>query len=384
MTMRTRRLLTAAVLIGVLAAAGLGTYVITDGRAKERLAPGAKGGLPPAPVSVAPVSRQTVPVRLQAIGNVEAKNTVAVKARIDGQIIAVNFREGQHVSKDDVLFQLDPRAFEAALHQAQANLARDQASRNHAAMQERRYADLLEKNFVSRDAYAQFKTNADTAEAVMRASRAAVETARLNLQYCTIRSPIDGYVGRAMLQLGNVVKANDTNSLVVINQVQPIYVSFAVPEQTLGEIRHRMAAGPLVASVSGRGGSPKGPIAEGKLVFIDNAVDQSTGTIKLRAQFDNRDLALWPGQFVSVSLKLYEQDDAIVVPTLAVQTGPQGEYVFVVRADSTVEVRNVSIARVDGDFAVVEKGLAGGEQVVTRGQLRLAPGAKVLVRPGAA
>jgi multidrug efflux system membrane fusion protein len=321
---------------------------------------------------------------LQAIGNVEAKNTVAVKARIDGQIFAVNFGEGQHVSKGDVLFQLDPRAFEAALHQAQANLARDQASLDHAAMQKRRYADLLEKNFVSKDAYAQFKTNADTAEAVMRASRAAVETARLNLQYCTIRSPIDGYVGRAMLQLGNVVKANDTNPLVVINQVEPIYVSFAVPEQTLGEIRHRMAAAPLVAKVSGRSGSPKGPIAEGKLVFIDNAVDQSTGTIKLRAQFDNRDLALWPGQFVSVSLELYEQHDALVVPTLAVQTGPQGEYVFVLRADSTVEVRKVSIARVDGDLAVVEKGLAGGEQVVTRGQLRLAPGAKVLVRPGAA
>lgn len=376
------RTLAAAALLALLVAAGLGTYVITDGRAKERMNP-AKGP-PPAPVTIATVSIRTVPVRLRAIGNVEAKNTVAVKARIDGQIVAVNFREGQHVSRNDVLYQLDPRVFQAALHQAQANLARDQASLAHAAMQERRYADLLEKNFVSKDAYAQFRTNADTAEAVMKASRAAVETARLNLQYCTIRSPIDGYAGRAMLQLGNVVKANDSNPLVVINQVKPIYVTFAVPEQTLGEIRRHMAQTPLIATVSSKAESPAAPLAEGKLVFIDNAVDQSTGTIKLRAQFDNRDLALWPGQFVNVSLKLYDEKGALVVPSLAVQTGPQGEYVFVLKSDSTVEVRKVTLGRTEDDLAVIEHGLAEGERVVTHGQLRLAPGAKVVVRPDAA
>lgn len=364
-----------------LAAAGSGAYFITDGRAKDR--PAGKGPSP-APVSVAAAAVQSVPVRLRAIGNVEAKNTVAVKARVDGQIVAVNFREGQHVSKDEVLFRLDPRAFEAALHQAEANLARDQASADHAAMQERRYAELREKNFVSKDAYAQFRTNSDTAQAVVKASRAAVETARLNLQYCTIRSSIDGYVGRAMLQLGNVVKANDVNPLVVINQVQPIYVAFAVPEQALGEIRRYMTEGPLAVSVSAKDDGRGAPIAQGRLGFVDNAVDQSTGTIKLRAEFANEDLALWPGQFVNVGITLHDQVDALVVPTLAIQAGPQGEYVFVLKSDSTVEVRKVTIARVEGDLAVVAQGLAKGEQVVTRGQLRLVPGAKAVVRPGAA
>lgn len=375
---RSRRSLLAALFVVIaLAAAGFGAYFITDGRAKER---SARGAPPPAPVSIARVSSQTVPVRLRAIGNVEAKTTVAVKARVDGQIVAVNFKEGQRVSKGDVLFQLDPRAFEAALHQAEANLARDQASADHSAMQERRYADLLEKNFISKDAYAQFRTNADTAGAVVKASRAAVETARLNLQYCTIRSPIDGFAGRAMLQLGNVVKANDAAPLVIVNQVQPIYVSFAVPEQTLGEIRRYMAAGPLTVSVGSKEEAKDAPLAQGRLSFIDNSVDASTGTIKLRAEFENRDLALWPGQFVTVSIDLHDQRDALAVPTLAVQNGPQGEYVFVLKRDSTVEVRKITVARVEGDLSVVSQGLAAGEQVITRGQLRLVPGAKVVVR----
>jgi multidrug efflux system membrane fusion protein len=374
---RSRRNLfaTLAVLIA-LVAAGFGAYFITDGRAKER---SARGSPPPAPVSVALATSQTVPVRLRAIGNVEAKTTVAVKARVDGQIVAVNFKEGQHVSKGDVLFELDPRGFEAALHQAEANLARDQANADHSVMQERRYADLLEKNFISKDAYAQFRTNADTANAVVKASRAAVETARLNLQYCTIRSPIDGFAGRAMLQLGNVVKANDV-SLVILNQVRPIYVTFAVPEQSLGDIRRYMGAGSLVVSVSSKDEGQGAPLGKGRLSFIDNAVDASTGTIKLRAEFENRELALWPGQFVSVSIDLHDQRDALAVPTLAIQNGPQGEYVFVLKPDSTVEVRRVTVARVEGDLAVVAQGLSAGEQVVTRGQLRLVPGAKVVLR----
>ena len=375
---RSRRTLFAALAIVVaLAAAGFGAYFITDGRAKERSARGAPA---PAPVSVARVSSQTVPLRLRAIGNVEPKTTVAVKARVDGQIVAVNFKEGQQVAKGDVLFQLDPRAFEAALHQAEANLARDQASADHSAMQERRYADLLEKNFISKDAYAQFRTNADTAGAVVKASRAAVETARLNLQYCTIRSPIDGFAGRAMLQLGNVVKANDASPLVILNQVRPIYVTFAVPEQALGEIRRYMAAGALAVSVASKEERQGAPLAEGRLGFIDNSVDTSTGTIKLRAEFENRDLALWPGQFVTVTIDLHDQRDALTIPTLALQNGPQGEYVFVLKPDSTVEVRQVSVSRIEGDLAVVGQGLAAGEQVVTRGQLRLVPGAKVAVR----
>jgi membrane fusion protein, multidrug efflux system len=327
------------------------------------------------PVSIAPVLQQTVPFRLQAIGNVEAYSTVAVKARVDGQIIEVNFREGEELRKNSVLFRIDPRPYEATLRQAEATQARDVAQREQARAQERRYKELLEKNFVSKDAYAQFRTNAETAEAVTQASKATVDSARLNLEYCTIRSPIDGYPGKIQIQLGNLVKANDANPLVVLNQVHPIYVSFAVPEQTLSPIRRYMAAGPLMVDA----GPPNSATtaASGRLIFVDNAVDSTTGTIKLRAQFANKDNALWPGQFVNVSVNLYEQKDAIVVPAQAVQTGPDGQYVFVLRQDMTTEVRKVTVERSDSDNVIIAKGLKYGEQVITRGQLRLAPGVKV-------
>ena len=355
------------------------TQFTAEGGAKEKKHP----AVPPAvPVSIAVATQRSMPVAIRAIGNVDAYSTVSIKARVDGQIVEVNFRQGQAVRKGEVLFRLDARPFEAALRQAQANLARDRASRDQARSQERRYLDLLEKHFVSKEAYAQFHTVAETAEAALKAGQAAVETARLNVEYCTIRSPIDGYVGRIMLQLGNLVKANDASPLAVINQVQPIYTTFAVPEQRLGEIRRHMAAGPLAVTVAGPGAQSK-PLATGHLVFIDNAVDVSTGTIKLRAEFENRDLALWPGQFVNVSLKLYEQQNAIVVPSIAVQTGPRGEFVFVIKPDSTTEVRKVAVARNESDLAVIAKGLAEGERVVTRGQLRLSPGVRVVVRPDA-
>jgi multidrug efflux system membrane fusion protein len=324
----------------------------------------------------------SLPVRVQAIGNVEAYTSVSVKSRVDGQIVEVHFREGQEVRKGEVLFRIDPRPFEAALKQAEAQALRDVASRDQAASQERRYQELLEKNFVSKDAYAQYRTNAQTAEATSKATQAALENARLNLEYTVIRSPIDGYVGRALLQAGNMVKANDTPALVVINQVRPIYVSFAVLEQQLASIRRYMAGAPLEVTVS-TSDARHLPLATGKLAFVDNAVDPSTGTIRLRAVFENRDLALWPGQFVAASLRLYEQEDAIVVPAEAVQTGPQGEFVFVYKPDATAEVRKVTIARMEGDSVVIASGLAAGEKVVTRGQLRITPGAKLVPRKDA-
>jgi len=365
--------------IALVAAAAALVYFGGDIRAREKKLP---AGPPPVPVSVATAMERSMSVNLRAIGNVDPFSSVAVKARVDGQIVEVNFREGQAVRRGEVLFRLDSRPFQAALRQAEANLARDTASRDQARSQERRYLDLLEKNFVSKEAYAQFRTNAETAEAQLKASQAALETARLNLEYCTIRSPIDGYVGRVMLQLGNLVKANDANPLVVINQVKPVYVTFAVPEQSLAQIRRHMAEGPLEVAVGSSGAAPA-RLATGRLVFIDNAVDTSTGTIKLRAEFENTDLALWPGQFVAVTVKLYEQKDAIVVPSAAVQTGPQGEYVYVLKADFTTEPRKVTVARTEGDVAVIAKGVAKGEQVVTRGQLRLTPTTKVVVRPEA-
>jgi multidrug efflux system membrane fusion protein len=331
----------------------------------------------PVPVTVAAVAVQSVPFRVQAIGNVEALSTVSVRARVDGQIVEVNFKEGEEVRKGSVLFRIDPRPYEAALRQAEATNARDIAARDQAQSQERRYKDLLEKNFVSKDAYAQFRTNADTAAAVAEASKAAVDSTRLNLEYCTIRSPIDGYPGKIQIQLGNLVKANDTTALVVLNQVHPIYVSFAVPEQTLPAIRSYMSAGPL--TVDARPPNATKSAASGKLIFVDNAVDSTTGTIKLRGQFANKENSLWPGQFVNVTVTLYDQRDAVVIPSQAIQNGPNGEYVFVVKPDMTAEMRKIKSDRTEGDSVIVASGLKGGEQVVTHGQLKLTPGARVRV-----
>jgi len=356
----------------IAVAVALGLHFINDSGAREKRP--ARGPLA-IPVAVAAATQQSVPVRLQAIGNVEAYSTVALKARVDGQIVDVNFTEGQEVKKGDVLFRIDPRPFQAALRQAEANALRDAAGRDQARSQERRYQELLDKNFVSKEAYAQIKTNAQVAEANARASQAALENARLSLAYCTIAAPIDGYTGKVLLQVGNLVKANDVGSLVMINQVKPVYVSFAVPEQQLPTVRKYMELGAL--AVQAVGGDAV--LGKGELIFVDNAVDPSTGTIRMRAQFDNRDASLWPGQFVNVNVKLYDQADAILIPARAVQTGPAGSYVYVVRPDMTAELRKITVERGEGERAVI-KGLASGERVVTRGALRLAPGARVEIR----
>lgn len=335
---------------------------------------------PAVPVVVAPVLMKTIPLHLQAIGNVEPYATVAIKSRIDGQIVKVFFSDGQEVVKGQALFQLDPRPLAASLAQSEAALARDRAQLAHADVQERRYQDLLQKNFISKDAYAQYRTNADTARATVRGDEAAVDNARLQLEYATIRSPISGRTGKIMIQLGNLVKANDTNSLVVINQVSPVYVSFAVPEQSLPEIRKYMARGKL--SVQARLPDSNEDTAAGELAFIDNAVDMTTGTVKLRAVFQNSNRALWPGQFVNAILTLREQLDAIVVPSQAVQTGPKGQYVYVVKPDLSAEMREIVVDRVEGKETVIAKGLAAGERVVTVGQLRLVPGIKVKPQTG--
>ena len=331
----------------------------------------------PVPVSIAKVAQQTVAVRISAIGNAEAYATVALKSRVDGQIVEVNFKEGQRVRKGAVLFKIDSRPFEAALRQAEANLMRDTAQKAQTRSQEQRYQELLQKNFVSKEAYAQIRTNADSAEAVSRASKAAVDNARLQLEYCTIRSPLEGFVGKVMLQMGNMAKANDASPLAVINQVQPIYVNFAVPEQFLSAVRVHRAKGQLAVEALPPN-SDKAAVV-GELSFVDNAVDSTTGTIKMKAVFPNKDSALWPGQFVNVSLKLYDQKDALLVPSQAVQTGPTGQYVYVVKSDMTAELRKIELDRVDGDDSIIAKGLANGETVVVKGQLRVAPGAKVAI-----
>ncbi len=367
------------ILSAIVCAAALAAALIAYNGAglRPQDAKPAKGTAAAVAVAVATVTQQTVAVRIQAVGNVEAYATVALKARVDGQIVAVNFREGEKVRKGAVLFRIDPRPFEATLRQAEANLMRDTAQREQTRSQERRYRELLQKNFVSKEAYAQIRANADTAAAVALASQAAVENARLQLDYCTIRSPLDGFVGKVMLQMGNMVKANDTSPLVVINQVQPIYVNFAVPEQLVSSIRNYMAKAGL--AVEARPPNSDRAAADGVLSFVDNAVDATTGTIRLKAAFPNKGSALWPGQFVNVSLKLYDQEDALVVPSQAVQTGPGGQYAYVVKPDMTVEVRKVTLDRVDGDSAIVAQGLHKGETVVVKGQLRLAPGTAVAI-----
>ena len=331
------------------------------------------------PVLAAAVEQRSMPVKLEAIGNVEAFTAVAIKVRVDGQITEVNFREGQEVKQGEVLFRIDPGPYAAALRQAEAAAARDRASYERARQQDNRYKELLEKKFVSADGYAQFSTNAQTAEAVAAASQAAVENARVQFEYTTIRAPITGFAGKILLQKGNIARAADPNPIANVNQVHPIYVSFAVPEQRLAEIRSRMGSS-LLAVEAIPSDAKDGKRSVGKLVFIDNAVDLTTGTIKLKAQFENLDNALWPGQFAQVSMRLFDQNDALVIPAQAVQTGPNGQFVFVVKPDNTVEVRPVTITRTDGDKSIVASGLQKDEQVVTQGQLRLANGSRVAVK----
>lgn len=338
---------------------------------------------PAIPVTVTTVSEQTLPLKIQAIGNVEVQTTVAVKSRLDGQIVKVGFADGQDVARGQMLFEIDARPLQAQLEQARATLARDKAQLDRARQQEERYKDLLQKGFVSQDAYAQFRTNVDTAAATVKASESAVENMRVQTEYAVIRSPIDGRAGKILIQQGNLVKANDTPSLVVINQLTPIYVSFAVPEQYLGLIRKYMAAGKLaVEALPPNPGDGAGAGSTGTLAFVDNTVDATTGTVRLRAVFANKDKSLWPGQFVTASVTLNEQQNALVVPSQAVQTGPKGQYVYVVK-EGVALMREIAVERVDGPHTVVAKGLAGGEQVVASGQSRLVPGMKVSVRSDA-
>jgi len=368
--MSRRRVLTVAV-CGLLA---VGAAV-----AAFRYVPGSRAAAPKAvpavPVTVAPVVTKSVPVRLYAIGNVEPSTTVALKARVDGQIVSVAFKEGDQVKQGATLFEIDRRPFEALLRQAQANLAKDKALLDHANQQEKRYKELLDQKFISPDGYEQVRTNAETAAATVGADEAAIETVRLSLDYCTIRSPITGYAGKIMIQQGNLVKANDTSPLVVLNQIVPVFVEFSVPEQRLPDVRRYQADGELQVSAALVDSSHAA--ATGTLSFIDNTTDVATGTIKLKAEFRNVDTALWPGQFVNVVLTLTQQKDAVVAPSRAIQNGPNGQYAFVVRPDQSVELRPVKVARTEGDDAVVASGLTSGEQVVTTGQLRLAPGIKV-------
>lgn len=331
------------------------------------------------PVSIAAVVQKSVPVTLPAIGTVVPLSSVAVKSRVDGQIFEQDFKEGQTVHKGDLLFTIDPRPFDAAVRQAEANVARDKAQLEGAKLDLTRYSELAKSGFAAQQKYEESRTAVDSLEGTMKADEAALETARLNQAYTAIRSPIDGRTGSVLIHPGNLVKANDTLSLVVINQLHPINVSFAVPEQYLPEITRRMAEQPL--EVQARIADDAEPPMTGQLSFVNNAVDTATGTIMLKAMFPNDDERLVPGAFVRVKLLLKTLDNAIIVPTAAIQNGQNGSYVYVVGSDQAVEERNVSGLTEIGDETAVATGLKDGEKVVTDGQLRLRPGIKVTAKP---
>ena len=327
-----------------------------------------------APVTVNIAIKKDVPVVLKAIGTVEPHNTVSVRARVAGEITRIAFKEGQDVSQGDLLFTIDPRPYQAALEGALADLDRDKAKLKSAKEDVRRYAELVKKDYVTSQAYDQTVANADALKATVAADQAAVQSARVNLDYCTVRAPITGRTGNLLIKLGNVIKADD-QPVVTINQITPINVSFSVPEEYLADIRRYAADGTL--DVEAAFPDPKAPNFKGELSFINNTVDGSTGTILLKATFANTDKTLWPGQFVNVTLRLVASRSAIVVPSQAVQRGQQGDYVFVVKPDMSVESRTVQLGqRIDGE-TVIRKGVEAGERVVTDGQLRLFPGAKV-------
>lgn len=335
---------------------------------------------PPVPVAVAGALQKTVPVQIRAIGNVESYNTVSIKAQINGQMARVHFREGEDVRKGQLLFTIDPRPFEAALRQAEAALARDKAQAQYVKDQVSRYGALLKDGVVSQDQYDQLRANEDSYAATIAADRALVENARLLLGYCSIHSPIGGRTGNLMVQAGNLVKANDNPVLVTINQISPIYATFSVPERDMMEIRKYLGRGVKVeAYVAG----DESKAETGAISFLDNAVDTATGTIKLKGTFANRERRLWPGQFVNVLITLTTLPNAVVVPSRAIQTGQQGQYLFVVKPDQTVEQRPVSVGIAFNSETVILQGVNPGETVVTDGQVRLIPGAKIeVIKPG--
>lgn len=328
------------------------------------------------PVTVAQAEQRDIPVDVRVIGSVQPISSVAVRALVAGQLQRVWFREGDDVRKGQSLFTIDERPYQSALAQAEANLNRDEAQAKNADAEAKRYAELVKKDYVTREEYDKFVSGAEAARAVVAADRATVESARLQLAYCDIRSPLDGRTGSLQVQAGNLVKANDTTPLVAINQITPVYVTFSVPESQLGDVRAR-GLGNVPVSASPQNG---GAVQNGKLTFIDNAVDPQTGTITLKATFTNEDRALWPGEFVNVAMTLSNRRNATVVPLQALQNGQKGQYVYVVTEGNGIQMRPVTVVQQVDNQAVIGKGVNPGDTVVTDGQIRLTPKSKVEVK----
>jgi membrane fusion protein, multidrug efflux system len=373
MTSLTKKLIIAGIVLFVA------LVVLRAGRvARGRERGAASSGTAPVPVTVASVEQKSVPIEFRTFGTVQPIMSAAIKSQIGGILTDVHVQEGQDVKKGDLLFTVDPRPQQASVKQAEANLARDTVQYNNAKKEAARQEDLLGKGMAAEDAYDQAKATAESLAAVLQADEAAVANARLQLEYCQIRAPFDGRAGEIGVDQGNVVKANDV-TLLTLNQIQPIEVSFSLPQQDLPDIVTERAKGALKVQAYAPGND--GHAETGELAFVDNQVDRTTGTIRLKGTFVNSDQRLWPGQFVNVVLTVAIQPDAIVVPTAAVQTGQKGPYVFVVQPDLTVQDRAITVSRALDGESVVSDGLRAGERVVTDGQLRLRPGARIEVKP---
>ena len=374
-------------LFGIFAITAVAAIVAIWQLGSSLEAPPAAAQTPPPgiPVTAGTVTVQDAPVFLNGIGTVQAYNMVAIKSRVDGQIVKVDFKEGQEGKEGEPLIQIDPRSFQAALEQAQAAKQKDEAQLVGAQLDLDRYEKLIGSGWQTRQSYDQQKATVGQLQAAIKGDEAQINTAKLNLSYADIRSPIDGRLGAKLVDKGNLVHANDNTPLVTITEIKPIFVSFTLPQENLDAVRENQNNGALTVQVFS--GDATTPLAEGKLTLIDNAIDQATGTIHLKARFDNLDERLWPGEFVSLRLVLSVRRGVATVPQQTVQAGPSGHYAYVIKPDDTVERRAVEVASIQDGIAVVTKGLSPGERIVVDGQYRLTEGARVRAttpQPGAA
>jgi multidrug efflux system membrane fusion protein len=359
-------------LVAIVVALGLVAVVVWRLQPRTAAEPEASRAVP---VIAGKSTTADVPIYVRGLGTVQAFNTVTIKTRVDGQITGVMFDEGQEVKAGDPLFQIDPRPYQAALDQAEANLQRDQAQLEGAQRNLKRAAELLKKGFQTEQSYDDQNATVDQILASIKADKAQIETDKLNLDYATVRAPITGRTGARLVDIGNLVQANQGTNLVTLTQVKPIFVSFAVPQSALEEIRQAQAAG--TTSVVAYGQNDQEVLGTGKLTLVNNQVDGATGTIRLKATFDNQDERLWPGAFVNARLILRVRKNAVTVPAQTVMQGPDGPYVYVIKPDDSVEREPVKVAANQDGIAVIENGLAAGQAVVVDGQFRLTDGSKV-------
>jgi membrane fusion protein, multidrug efflux system len=371
---------TRTVLIGIATLAIAGALGWRYGPGLMSPSPPAVHAAPAIPVTAGIAEAQDIPVYIQGLGTVQAFNTVNVRSRVDGQITKVFFKEGQEVRTGDPLFQIDPRPFQAALDQAKATKAKDQASLQGAQLDLQRYSKLMPSGFQTQQQYDQQKATVGQFQGAVQADQAQIDTAQLNLDYATVRSPIDGRTGQRLIDIGNYVQATQNTNLVTVTQLKPVYISFTLPQTELDPVRQANQNGELAVDAYGQ--DNKTLLSQGKLTLIDNQVDVATGTFHLRATFDNNDLRLWPGEFVNARLVLSTKKNAVTVPAETVMQGPDGAYVYVIKPDGTADRRAVTVAMTQEGRAVIDKGLAAGDHVVVEGQYRVTQGGKLQIRGG--